>query len=121
MTVDEAVRELLSISSDVRRVAVLGPGGEVLGAAPLAMPAQAAAAAERLWQAARRRAEGLGGATLEHVLVQHRAGAVAVLQQGDTRIVALAAPQAASGLLLFDLRTCLTDALAGATPEGSAS
>jgi predicted regulator of Ras-like GTPase activity (Roadblock/LC7/MglB family) len=114
MTVDEAVRDLLSISSDVRHVAVLAPDGEVLAAAPHAVPAPAAAAAERLWQAAQRRAEGLGSAPLEHVLVRHGYGAVAVLQQGDTRIVALAAPQAAPGLLLFDLRTCLTDALAGA-------
>ncbi len=109
MTADEAVRDLLTISTDVRRVAILGPGDEVLAAAPSA-PGGAVEAAERLWAAAERRAASDGQSPLEYVVTQDRAGGVAIMRQEGRRIIAVTAPNTAVGLLLFDLRTCLADA-----------
>ena len=111
MTVDEAIRELLAVSTDIRRIAVLGPGGELLGAGPGAVGAQVGEAATRLWDAAVGRAAALGEAPLEHVVVREEAGSVAVVQEGERRITALTGPDPALGLLLFDLRTCLNDTL----------
>ena len=111
MSVDEAIRELLDISTDVRCVAVLGPGGELLGAGPGAAGVEVGDAAQRLWDAAGRRAAALGEAPLDHVVVQDASGSVAIVGEGERRIVAVTAPDPALGLLLFDLRTCLADTL----------
>ena len=114
MNVDESVRDLLSFSTDIRSVAVLDAAGEVVAAAPGAAPAGLHASAERLWEAAGSCAAGKGGAGLEYVVVQDGAGAVGMLQESGRRIVAVTGPRPAVGLLLFDLRTCLTNA----SPEG---
>ena len=85
MTVEEAIRDLLNISTDIRSVAVLGADR---GDAPACGPGAAAS--------------GLA--------------AVAVLQADGRRIAALTGAQPAVGLLLFDLRTCLSDAFAEEDP-----
>jgi hypothetical protein len=110
MTVDEAIRGLLNVSTDVHRVALLGADGRLLGAGPDAVGADVVAAAERLWEAASRRAVAMGEAPLDHVVVRDPAGGVAVVREGDRRIAALTSADPALGLLLFDLRTCLADA-----------
>jgi hypothetical protein len=112
VTVDEAIRDLLALSTDVRQVAVLGPGGDLLGTGPGAVASDLAAAAERLWAAAAARAAGLGDAALDHVVVHGGAGAVAMVAAHGRRIAAVTGPRPAVGLLLFDLRTCLSDAFA---------
>ena len=112
MTVDEAIRDLLALSSYIRQVAVLGPDGGLLGAGPGAAAGDAAAAGERLWGAAAARAAGLGDACLDHVVVHDDAGAVAMAAAHGRRIAAVTGPRPAVGLLLFDLRTCLSDAFA---------
>ena len=109
MTVDEAVRDLLNISTDIVRVAVLGPEGEVLAAAPAAAGPELAPAAGRLWAAAETSA---GSSSIDNVVVQDAQGAVALLQAHGRRIAAVTGPRPAVGLLLFDLRTCLGDAYA---------
>ena len=113
MTVDEAIRELLGVSTDVRRVAVIGRDDEVLGAGPGAVGADVGSVASGLWEAASRRAKALGDASLDHVFVRDEAGGVAVVREGDRSVAALTVPDPALGLLFFDLRTCLTDALTG--------
>jgi predicted regulator of Ras-like GTPase activity (Roadblock/LC7/MglB family) len=116
VAVDEAIRDLLNISTDVRRVAVFAPDGALLGAGPGAVGAGLGAAAARLWDAASGSAEGFGGEALEHVVVQDADGAVAVLTAAAGRVAAVTGPQPAVGLLLFDLRTCLADAAGGEEP-----
>lgn len=116
MNVDEAIRDLLNISTDIRSVAVLGPEGETIACGPGAAASGLAAAADRLWQAASASATATDAAALDHVVVQDAAGAVAVLQADGRRIVALTGAQPAVGLLLFDLRTCLSDAFAEEDP-----
>jgi hypothetical protein len=111
VTVDEAVRDLLNISTDVRRVAVLGPDDELLASGPDPASGEVAAAGGRLWKAAAARAAvSDDSASLDHVVVQDADGAVAVLERDGRHIVALTGPRPAIGLLVFDLRTCLGDA-----------
>ncbi len=112
MTVDEAINDLLSISTDVRHVAVLDAQGEVLAAGPGEAGSGLAGAARRLWELAVARAAAASAAPLEHVVVESAGGAVAVLEGQGRRIVAATGRQPAVGLLIFDLRTCLSDAFA---------
>jgi hypothetical protein len=107
-SVDEAIHELLSISTDITAVAVLGPGDEVLGAGPDPVSGGFPEAVRGLWDAAAR-ASG-GDAPLHSVIVQDAEGGVAVVAAGGRLIAALTRPRPAVGLLLFDLRTCLSDA-----------
>lgn len=110
MTVDEAIRDLLNVSTDIQGVAVLGPEGDIAAAGPGAVAADLAAAAGRLWEAAVERAAALGESPLDHMVVQDANGAVAMLAAHGRRIAAVTGPRPAVGLLLFDLRTCLGDA-----------
>ena len=112
MTVDEAIRDLLNVSTDIQGVAVLGPEGGVAAAGPGAVAADLAATAGRLWEAAVERAAALGESPLGHVVVQDANGAMAMLAARGRRIAAVTGPRPAVGLLLFDLRTCLGDAFA---------
>jgi predicted regulator of Ras-like GTPase activity (Roadblock/LC7/MglB family) len=112
VTVDEAIRDLLNVSTDIQGVAVLGPEGDVAAAGPGAVAADLAATAGRLWEAAVERAAALGESPLGHVVVQDANGAMAMLAARGRRIAAVTGPRPAVGLLLFDLRTCLGDAFA---------
>ena len=112
MTVDEAIRDLLNVSTDIQGVAVLGPEGDIVAAGPGAVAADMAGSAGRLWEAAVERSGALGGSPLDHVVVQDTHGAVAMVAAGGRRIAAVTGPRPAVGLLLFDLRTCLGDAFA---------
>lgn len=121
MTVDEAVRDLLGVSTDIRRLVVLDEGGAVLGAGPVAAGPGVSAAAEGLWRAAAQVADPDDPTLLEHVVVDLDDAAVAVLEAGGRRIVALTAADPPLGLVLFDLRTCLADAFPEDADAGPAS
>jgi predicted regulator of Ras-like GTPase activity (Roadblock/LC7/MglB family) len=110
MSADEAVHDLLNFSTDTRSVAVLDAAGEVVAAAPAAASAALAAAATGLWGAAEACASGSSQSALDYVVVQDPEYGVAMLREGERCIVALTGPKPAVGLLLFDLRTCLSDA-----------
>ena len=114
MTADEAIRDLLDISTDVKGVAVLGADGELLASGPGAVASDLGTTGARLlWDAAVGQALATGATGLDHVVVEDTAGAVAVVEARGRRIVATTGPQPAVGLLLFDLRTCLADAFPG--------
>jgi len=112
VTIDEAIRDLLNVSTDIQGVAVLGAEGDVVAAGPGAPAADLAGACRRLWEAAVARAAALAESPLDHVVVQDAGGAVALLAARGRRIAAVTGPRPAVGLLLFDLRTCLGDAYA---------
>jgi len=112
VTVDQAIRDLLNVSTDIQGVAVLGPAGAVAAAGPGAVAADLAVTCGRLWEAAAAGAAALGESPLDHVVVQDANGAVALLAAHGRRIAAVTGPRPAVGLLLFDLRTCLGDAFA---------
>jgi predicted regulator of Ras-like GTPase activity (Roadblock/LC7/MglB family) len=121
VTVDEAIRDLLSISTDIRRLAVLDDGGAVLGAGPEGAGAEVSVAADGLWRAAagaaERGADTAAHAPLDHVVVDLGDAAVVALEAGGRRIVAVTAASPPLGLVLFDLRTCLADAFPEEGPQ----
>ena len=111
MTVDEAISDLLSISTDIRRLVVLDSDGTVLGAGPGEAGTEVSAAAGGLWRAAAERgADAATDSPLVHVVVDLGDAAVVALEAGGRRIVALTEADRPLGLVLFDLRTCLADA-----------
>jgi predicted regulator of Ras-like GTPase activity (Roadblock/LC7/MglB family) len=112
VTVDEAISDLLNVSTDIQGAAVLGAEGDVAAAGPGVVAADLAATCGRLWEAALEAAAALGESPLDHVVVQDADGAVAMLAARGRRIAAVTGPRPAVGLLLFDLRTCLGDAFA---------
>jgi len=112
VTIDEAIRDLLNVCTDIQAVAVLDPEGGLAASGPGAVATDLAATAGRLWEAALERAAALGESPLDHVVVQDAHGAVAMLAARGRRIAAVTGPRPAVGLLLFDLRTCLGDAFA---------
>jgi predicted regulator of Ras-like GTPase activity (Roadblock/LC7/MglB family) len=110
MSVDEAIHDLLNFSTDIHSVAVVDATGAVLAAAPAAASASLGGAATGLWGAAEACAGGPGRSPLDYVVVQDPEYGVAMLRERERYIVALTGPKPAVGLLLFDLRTCLSDA-----------
>jgi predicted regulator of Ras-like GTPase activity (Roadblock/LC7/MglB family) len=113
LTIDEAIHDLLDVSTDIRSVAIVDENGAVVASAPGPTGTEAAAAIERLWDAADRRAGQFGDAGLEHVVVPVPGGAVAVASAHGRCAAAVTGPTPAVALLLFDLRTALDDAFAG--------
>jgi hypothetical protein len=113
LTIDEAIRDLLDVSTDVTAIAVLDEDGAVVASGPGAAGTGVAEAAVPLWAEAARRAREAGAAALEHVVVPLDGGVVAIVEAGGRRAVAVTRPDPAIALLLFDLRTCLGDAFAG--------
>ena len=77
MTADEAIRDLLDISTDVKAVAVLGADGELIASGPGAVASDFGTASAGLWDAAAGQARAAGATGLDHVVVQDAAGAVA--------------------------------------------
>lgn len=112
LTIDEAIRDLLDVSTDITSVVVVDAHGDVVAAGPGAAGTDVSAAIERLWDAASRRASQLGEAGLKHLVVPVAGGTVAVVAAHGRRAAAVAGPRPAVALLLFDLRTCLDDAFA---------
>jgi hypothetical protein len=114
VTVDEAISDLLGISTDIKRLAVFDAGGALLGAGPGEVAGEAGAAADGLWSAAAEVAAADAGdgaaAALEHVVVDLGDAAVVALEADERRVVAITAADPPVGLVLFDLRTCLADA-----------
>ncbi len=113
MTADEAIRDLLDISTDVTGVAVLGADGELLASGPGAVASDARRPPRpALWGAAGARPSrrAPAGST---TWWSRTPPARSPWWRPGRRIVAVTGPQPAVGLLLFDLRTCLGDAFPG--------
>ena len=100
------------MSTDIQAIAVLDEAGAVVAGGPGPAGGRAADAVALLWAAAGNRAAQAGEAGLEHVVVPVSGGAVAVVEDHGHRAVAVTGPRPAVALLLFDLRTCLSDAFA---------
>lgn len=107
MKVQEALGELLRVSSDVTHAAVLETDGTLVATTGPA-PGVAGAAGE-LWAAAQRAAaEGAGA--LDQLVCEGPGGATFMVAEGDHRIVAITGRRPVAGLVFYDLRTCLRDA-----------
>jgi len=107
MDAAQALRELTELSSQIESAVVLGADGSVL-ASTHEDPARAAALASSTL--------GLIGAAFElntqpqevtRVEVELEDGALFVLRDGGRTIAATTGPDPTSGLVVYDLRTCL--------------
>jgi len=107
MDAAQAIRELTELSSQIESAIVLGADGSVL-ASTHEDPARAAALASSTLE--------LIGAAFElnaqpyevtRVEVELESGALFVLRDGGRTIAATTGPDPTSGLVVYDLRTCL--------------
>lgn len=107
MDASQALAELTELSSQVERAVVLDEGGAILGATDAE-----AAAAEALARAALDLVAAAGdvhasGGDVTRVEVELAEGGLFVLREGGLTIAATTGPQPTSGLVAYDLRTCL--------------
>ncbi|HWQ24597.1 MAG TPA: hypothetical protein VNK94_10875 [Gaiellaceae bacterium] len=107
MDASQALAELTELSSQVKRAVVLDASGAILGATDAD-----AAAAEELAQAALDLVGAAGDVhaspdEVARVEVELAAGGLFVLREGGLTIAATTGPRPTSGLVAYDLRTCL--------------
>jgi len=107
MEASQALAELRELSAQIASAVVLGADGTVL-----ASTSDDAGATERLAASAREligAAAELGAADQEvtRVEVELAEGALFVISEGRGTIAATTGPEPTSGLVVYDLRTCL--------------
>jgi hypothetical protein len=107
MDATQALAELTELSSQVERAVVLEDGGEILAATDVE-----AAEAEKLAGAALSLVAGAGelhatAGDVVRVEVELADGGLFVLREGGRTIAATTGPGPTSGLVVYDLRTCL--------------
>ena len=107
MDAAEALARLTQDSSQVERAVVLDAGGALLGStiAEEAATERLAASARELTTAASEL--HTTGGEVTRVEVELDDGAVFVLREGNRTIAAVTGPRPTSGLVAYDLRTCL--------------
>ncbi|MGO8684645.1 MAG: roadblock/LC7 domain-containing protein [Thermoleophilia bacterium] len=110
MTIQEALVELQRVSTDISEAAVLdGNGVAVASTRPMTDDA-VAGAAQHVWRAAQRAASEAGARVLHQLVVEAGQGASVMVAEAGHRIAAVTGRRPVLGLVLFDLRTCLSDA-----------
>jgi predicted regulator of Ras-like GTPase activity (Roadblock/LC7/MglB family) len=107
MDATQALADLKELSSQVERAVVLEDGGEIMAATD-DDPAEAQALAD----AARRLLSAAGelhatAADVSRAEVELAEGGLFVLREGGRTIAATTGPTPTSGLVVYDLRTCL--------------
>jgi predicted regulator of Ras-like GTPase activity (Roadblock/LC7/MglB family) len=117
MDAARALADLTEISSQIEGAVVFSAGGEVLGST-LADEAVAAelvrGAAELLEAAGGFRSEGVAVTQLEASLPD---GSLFVVREGEHGIVATTTPRPTTGLVFYDLKSCLRGAAETAKPK----
>src|SRR5512134_4130659 len=108
MDAAQALRELTELSTQIRSAVVLRADGAVLASTLEDKAGEAALATTTLELLAA--AFGLNAQPQEvtRVEVELERGAFFVLRDGGRTIAATTGPQPTSGLVVYDLRTCLT-------------
>jgi predicted regulator of Ras-like GTPase activity (Roadblock/LC7/MglB family) len=106
MDAAQALRELMELSSQIEAAVVLGGDGAVV-----ASSSEDEAASGALASAAR---ELVGAASelgpkleVSRVEIELEEGALFVVSEGGSTIAARTGPEPTSGLVIYDLRTCL--------------
>jgi hypothetical protein len=106
MDVAQALAELTELSSQVDRAVVLDVTGGVLGSTADESATERLASAARDLIVAGAELHASAGA-VTRVEVELSEGALFVLCEGDRTIAALTGPRPTTGLVAYDLRTCL--------------
>ena len=107
MDAAQALKELRELSSQIERAVVLGADGSVL-----ASTEDDSQASERLVRAAldllaAALEVNAAGGEVARVDVELASGSVFVVREGGKTIAATTGPQPTTGLVVYDLRTCL--------------
>lgn len=104
MDAAQALQELMELSSQIGAAVVLGPEGELLSSEGEGASGTLASAALELAAAA---ADLGSSADVTRVEVELDEGALFVVREGGKTIAARTGPDPTSGLVVYDLRTCL--------------
>jgi predicted regulator of Ras-like GTPase activity (Roadblock/LC7/MglB family) len=111
---EQAIADLMEISSQVEAAVLVGSGGEALAASvPLERAARIAGAAARLLDAG---SVAAGGSTPAQLEAATRSGSVFVVRDGGRTLAATTQADPTAGLVLYDLRTCLRQLADGTEP-----
>ena len=102
MTADQALADLMEISSQIEQAVVVAADGSVLGSTFDGGDRLADVAARIV-----REAESARGRPPQQLEVATDAGSVFVLRDGERTIVATTAPAPTVGLVFYDLKSCL--------------
>jgi predicted regulator of Ras-like GTPase activity (Roadblock/LC7/MglB family) len=107
MDATQALRELMELSSQITAAVVLDAEGTVLASAPddSAAPTMLAATTTELVSTAADL--GADGRDVTRVEVELEDGAVFIVREGGRTIAAITGPKPTSGLVVYDLRTCV--------------
>lgn len=109
MDAAQALVELTELSSQIRAAVVLGADGSLLGPTPGAPGSRAESLARATLELIAAASE-LGPAhEVTRVEVELEEGGLFVLREGGRTIAATTGPQPTSGLVTYDLRTCLRE------------
>lgn len=118
MTADQALADLMEISSQVRAAVLVSPAGDVeaatAGGESLARPAQ------QLLEAAVSVRPGGGEQPVTQLEAATRGGSIFVVASGGRMIAAATAQAPTVGLVFYDLKTCLRSLSSDAEPEAAA-
>ena len=107
MDATQALRELMELSSQITAAVVLAADGTVLAGAPADSEAPTMLAATTLELVSTAADLGADGRDVTRVEVELEDGAIFVVREGGRTIGALTGPKPTSGLVVYDLRTCV--------------
>jgi predicted regulator of Ras-like GTPase activity (Roadblock/LC7/MglB family) len=107
MDATQALRELMELSSQITAAVVVDADGAVLASAPDNPAASTALAAATLELVSTAADLGADGRDVTRVEVELEDGAVFVVREGGRTIGAVTGPNPTSGLVVYDLRTCV--------------
>ena len=103
-----ALADLTQVSSQIEAAAVFDESGALLGSTPADdTRGQGLVEGARNLLAAAVAVRREGGPTVVRIEVALGSGSVFVISEGPLAIVAITAPEPTSGLVVYDLRTCL--------------
>lgn len=106
MDAEQALRELMELSSQITAAAVLDAQGTVLATSSTEPAASARLTGAALELVAAASDLGSGSREVARVEVELDEGAIFVVHEGGHTVAATTGPSPTSGLVVYDLRTC---------------
>jgi predicted regulator of Ras-like GTPase activity (Roadblock/LC7/MglB family) len=107
MDADQALADLMEISSQVRAAVVTGAGGSVEAAQPSAAAGDALASAARALLEAAGSVRSTGDSAVTQLEAATRGGSLFVVRDGERVVAATTGASPTVGLVFYDLKTCL--------------
>jgi predicted regulator of Ras-like GTPase activity (Roadblock/LC7/MglB family) len=107
MEAAQAIRELMELSSQITAAIALGEDGSVLASSSADEAATASLSASTLELVSAAADLGPDGGDVTRVEVELDEGALFVVREGGRTVAATTGPKPTSGLVVYDLRTCV--------------